>query len=424
MYVYVLNRHGEPLMPCSPRKARTMLRDHKATVVRRTPFTIRLLHGCSGYTQRITLGIDAGSRKIGLSACTKKHELFVAEVKPRNDVVALLSARRELRRTRRNRKTRFRAPRFDNRIRNKRGGWVAPSVEVKIQEHITAIKRTCAILPISKVIVETAEFDGGFLRNMKKNPPLPTSPDFYIKSRYHEYNVRQHILHLDNYTCRCCSAHPTPNAPVKLRVLSAESVFVGEGFTDSHITLCEKCHELLLTEPKFLCTKGVEPRRPKAPFKGVMRKTLMKRLRAELSLPITETYGYITKLHRESFSFPKAPTTDARCITCTLNAQPSDTLYRIRALRRHNRQLHRANHSKGNVRKNNQSPYELFGFRLWDKVLFRGQECFISGRRAKGSFALKSLDGEKVSDGITYRSLVLVEKATNYLIERVPVNQP
>ena len=139
--VYVLNRHGRPLMPCTPAKARHLLDAGKAKVRHRTPFTIQLLYG------------STGSKTIGLSAATETEELFSAEVKPRNDVVELMSARRQFRRARRNRTTRYRKPRFDNRVRSKHKGWLAPSVEVKIQEHMTAI------LPVSKVVVETAEFD-------------------------------------------------------------------------------------------------------------------------------------------------------------------------------------------------------------------------------------------------------------------------
>ena len=151
--VYVLNRHGRPLMPCTPAKARHLLDAGKAKVRHRTPFTIQLLYGSTGYTQEVILGVDAGSKTIGLSAATETEELFSAEVKPRNDVVELMSARRQFRRARRNRTTRYRKPRFDNRVRSKHKGWLAPSVEVKIQEHMTAI------LPVSKVVVETAEFD-------------------------------------------------------------------------------------------------------------------------------------------------------------------------------------------------------------------------------------------------------------------------
>ena len=104
--VYVINKHGRPLMPCSPAKARHLLDAGKAKVKKRTPFTIQLLFGSTGYTQEVILGVDAGSKTIGLSASAETEELLSAEVKPRNDVVDLLSTHREFRRARRNRKTR------------------------------------------------------------------------------------------------------------------------------------------------------------------------------------------------------------------------------------------------------------------------------------------------------------------------------
>ena len=97
-YAYVLNKRGEPLMPCSPGKARILLKQQKACVVKRTPFTIKLLHGSAGYKQPITLGVDAGSKHVGLSASTEKRELYSEEFTPRNDVVELLSTRRQNRR--------------------------------------------------------------------------------------------------------------------------------------------------------------------------------------------------------------------------------------------------------------------------------------------------------------------------------------
>ena len=148
--VYVISRLGHPLMPCSPAKARHLLDDKKAKVVKRTPFTIRLLYGSTKYIQPVILGVDAGSKTIGLLASTVKEELFAAEVMPRNDVVENLSTRRAFRRARRNRTTRYREPRSDNRVRSNHECWLAPSVKVKIQEHITSIKRVCTILPVTK----------------------------------------------------------------------------------------------------------------------------------------------------------------------------------------------------------------------------------------------------------------------------------
>ena len=130
MYVYVINKHGQPVMPCRPRMARVLLQEGKAAVVKQVPFTIRLLYGSSGYKQPVSLGMDAGSRHIGIAATTGKKVLYAEELKPRNDVVKLLSVRRQNRRARRGRKTRYRQARFNNRVSSKPKGWIAPSVEV------------------------------------------------------------------------------------------------------------------------------------------------------------------------------------------------------------------------------------------------------------------------------------------------------
>ena len=113
--VYVLNKNNEPVMPCSERKARLLLKQGRAVIYRKDVFTIKLINGSYGYKQHITLGVDCGSKHIGVSATTDKQELFSANAELRNDVVKLLSDRRMLRRSRRFRKTRYRKPRFDNR---------------------------------------------------------------------------------------------------------------------------------------------------------------------------------------------------------------------------------------------------------------------------------------------------------------------
>ena len=138
--VYVLNSNGQPLMPTERHgKVRRMLKSGKAKVVNRCPFTIQLTYESGTETQPIVLGVDAGSKHVGFSACTNKEELYSAEMRPRNDVVDLLSDRRQYRRGRRSRKTRYREARFDNRVHSKPKGWLAPSVEVKIQEHISKV---------------------------------------------------------------------------------------------------------------------------------------------------------------------------------------------------------------------------------------------------------------------------------------------
>ncbi|MDI3236504.1 RRXRR domain-containing protein, partial [Exiguobacterium antarcticum] len=115
MFVFVLNHHGEPLMPCKPSKARKLLHNSKAKLVKQTPFTIQLLFGSSGYKQEISLGVDAGTKHIGFSATTSTKVLLEGEVQLRTDIQDLLATRRAMRSARRSRKTRYRQARFLNR---------------------------------------------------------------------------------------------------------------------------------------------------------------------------------------------------------------------------------------------------------------------------------------------------------------------
>ena len=418
-YVYVLNKHGEPLMPCSPRKARILLKQQKARVLKRTPFTIKLLHGSAGYKQPITLGVDAGSKHVGLSASTEKRELYSEEFTPRNDVVDLLSTRRELRSSRRYRKTRYRAPRFDNRVHSKHKGWLAPSVEVKIQEHITVIKRICRILPVALVRVETAEFDTQRLKAMLEGRPLPVGTDYQLGEMYDEYNVRQYVLRCDNYTCQCCGAHPTVKKPIKLHVHHLESRKVGGNAPNNLITLCSACHGNFHKGKVTLDSKKRGKSLRDTAFMGIMRNTLMARLKDELPIPVQWTYGYITKMRREQNDIKKSHTNDALCIANHPKAQHCENSYCSKAVRHHNRQIHKAKTLKGGIRKLNQAAYIVKGFRLWDKVLYSGQECFISGRRSSGYFALKKLDGTIITNSASFKKLQLLEPANSYLVERM-----
>lgn len=242
MYVYVINKHGKPLMPCKPQKARVLLQTGKATVVKRTPFTIKLKYGSSGYRQPISLGVDAGSKHIGIAATTEKKVLYAEELQPRNDVVKLLSTRRQNRRTRRSRKVRHRQTRFNNRVHSKHKGWLAPSVEVKIQEHISAILRVQRLLPITEIHVETAEFDTQRLKAMLEGKPLPVGKDYQLGEIYDTYNTRQYVLKRDEYKCQCCGAH---GDGVKLHVHHKESRLIGGNAPGNLITLCSKCHKAI-----------------------------------------------------------------------------------------------------------------------------------------------------------------------------------
>lgn len=127
--VYVLNKNKKPLMPCKPAKARNLLKNKKAKVINRKPFTIQLLYWSTGYKQDISLGVDAGSKFVGLSATTTEKELYASTVELRDDVSKNIATRAQNRRGRRCRKTRYYPARFNNRKKSE--GWVAPSINIK-----------------------------------------------------------------------------------------------------------------------------------------------------------------------------------------------------------------------------------------------------------------------------------------------------
>lgn len=418
MYVYVINKHGQPVMPCKPQKARVLLQKHKATVVKQVPFTIRLLYGSSGYKQSISLGMDAGSKHIGIAATTEKKVLYAEELKPRNDVVKLLSVRRQNRRTRRNRKTRYRQARFDNRVSSKPKGWIAPSVEVKIQEHISAVLRIQKMLPIAEIHVETAEFDTQRLKAAEEGKPLPVGTDYQKGEMYDQYNVRQYVLFRDGYKCKCCGKH---GDVVKLHVHHKESRQTGGDAPDNLITLCKECHKALhagtIELPDGKAKRGKSYR--DAAFMGIMRKAMVSKLRELVDVPVTETYGYITKYHRELYHIEKSHINDAIMISRNFEFVPDDTYYVSEAVRHHNRQLHKNTILKGGVRKFNQAPHVVKNFRLFDLVRYENNYYYVFGRRKSGFMDIRTLDGKKINKGsISNKRLKFVSTSKGILVER------
>ena len=175
-------------MSCSAAKARILLKEKKAVVQRRTPFTIQLIIATGETVQPVILGVDCGYKHIGLSASSAKAELYASEVELRQDITDLLSARRELRRARRSRKTRYRAPCFDNRVRSKRAGWFAPSIENRINAHLSRIGAVLQLLPVSKIVVETAAFDIQEIQN-----PGIEGTGYQQGAQLRFWNVREYV---------------------------------------------------------------------------------------------------------------------------------------------------------------------------------------------------------------------------------------
>lgn len=394
-------------MSTTPSKARRLLKENKARVVKRTPFTIQLFYSTGETKQDITLGVDAGSKTIGLSASTIKEELFSSEIALRTDIVDLLSCRRETRRTRRNR-LRYRKARFLNRVKSKNKGWLAPNIEHKINTHLRVIKDVYKILPISKIVVEVANFD---IQKIK-NPDIK-DVDYQQGEQLGFWNVREYVLFRDGHKCQ----GKTKCTNKILNVHHIESRKTGGDAPNNLVTLCEDCHKAYHKgELKLNLKRG--QRFKDATFMGVMRWAFYNKLK-ELYNNVSLTYGYITKNTRIRNNLPKEHRVDAYCIAGNLDAKLSETWYFQKKVRCHNRQIHKANILKGGKKKLNQAPFEVKGFRLFDKVRFENEDYFIFGRRISGQFDIRDLNGNKVNKGsISCKKLRLLQKRKTMLIER------
>lgn len=406
--VYVISKNGQPLMPTENHaKVRILLKTKKAKVIKRCPFTIQLAYDGTNYTQDVALGVDAGSKHIGLSVTTKDKVLFESNVELRNDIVNLLSTRRQNRRSRRNRKTRYRKPRFNNR--KCKDGWLAPSVQNKVNTHLAVIRKAHEILPISKIIVEVASFD---IQKIKK--PAISGTEYQQGERLDFWNVREYVLFRDGHTCQCCKGKSKDKI---LNVHHIESRKIGGDAPNNLITLCETCHtgyhKGTVKLPKTI-RRGMSFR--DATFMGIMRWAFYNKLK-ETYPNVSLTYGYITKNTRIESGLSKDHCIDARCISGNPKAVSDGMVYYQKKVRCHNRQIHKNTLLKGGNRKRNQAPYEVMGFRLYDKVKWKAQNCFIFGRRSTGRMDLRFLDGTKINASVGYKNLRLLEMRKNTLIE-------
>src|SRR5713226_5225139 len=382
VFVYVLTCHRQPLMPCQPRKARLLLKEGKAKVVKMVPFTIQLLYGSSGYKQEFSLGVDAGTQHIGVSATTEQKVLFEAEVKPRTDIQELLATRRQYRCARRSRKTRYRKARFLNR--KKRDGWLAPSVQHKGDAHLTTIRMVHSLLPIRKTTIEVAQFDIQKIRN-----PGIEGEGYQQGPQLDFWNVREYVLARDGHVCQWC--HGKSKDPI-LNIHHIESRKTGGDSPDNLITLCETCHDLIhRTHQEHKIERKRSTFRDAAQM-GIMRWHIYEQTKAMLQ-NVHLTYGYITKHTRISHHLEKSHLIDARCISGHPLAEPNGTWYLIKLVRRNNRQLHKATIRKGGKRQRSTAPKEVHGVRLFDCVRYQGTTCFVFGRRSSGYFDLRALDG-------------------------------
>ncbi|WP_291566682.1 MULTISPECIES: HNH endonuclease [unclassified Clostridium] len=221
------------------------------------------------------------------------------------------------------------------------------------------------------------------------------------------------MLFRDGHKCQHCKGKSKDNI---LNVHHIESRKTGGDSPDNLICLCETCHKKYHQGKLELKLKRGKSFKDAA-FIGIMRWSFYNRLK-EIYPNVKMTYGYITKTTRIENNLSKEHRVDARCISENPLVKPLDYCYYIKQVRKHNRQIHKANILKGGKKKLNQAPYEVKGFRLFDKVKYDGKECFIFGRRSSGYFDLRKLDGEIIHRSANYKKIKLLDIRKSLLWER------
>ena len=385
MFVYVISKDGQPLMPTSRfGKVRRLLKNKKAKVIRSCPFTIKLLYKPESLiVQEIVLGQDTGSKHVGTACVANDKVLYQSEVTLRDDIKKKMDNRRIFRKNRKYRKTRYRKSRFLNRANSTKKDRLPPSVRSKVQSHIDEIEFCKKILPISKIVLEVSQFD----THLIKNPALINETvkrwgyqegfDYGYSSR------REAVLNRDNYTCQCCG-----KKHVRLEV--HHIIFKSMGGTDDErnlITLCEKCHKAIHDGILILTKKPKKLNLKYATQMSIIRSQLLK-----IYPDAIETFGFVTKENRNNLNLQKEHFIDA-CVIASAGKKfkQSNWLFKKRRVARQNRQL-----CKG-VRGEKQIPVrKVLGFRKFDKVEYLKEICFIKARRSSGFFALMDIDNNTI----------------------------
>ena len=349
---------------------------------------------------------------MGTACIANNKVLYQSRIELRTDIKSKMDSRRQARRFRRNRKTRYRKSRFLNRANSTRKDRLPPSIKHKVQAHIDEIAFCKSILPISKIVLEVSQFD----THLMKNPALLSEKLKhwgYQKGFNYEFSSRREaILHRDNYTCQVCG-----KKHVRLEVHHV--IPRSKGGTDDEnnlITLCEDCHEavhngkiVLTKQPKKLNLKY-------ATHMNIIRSQLLK-----IYHEAVETFGFVTKENRNHLSLPKAHFIDA-CVIASggKEFELNDEIFYKRRVAKQNRQM-----CKG-VRGEKKIPLgKIFGFRKFDKVKYLGKEYFIKARRSTGNFVLMDIFGNNLDfrsiggkQNPSYKTLKRLNARKNILIER------
>jgi hypothetical protein len=398
MKVFVLSQAGKPLMPTTPRRARKWLKEKRARVVRKEPFTIRLRFGTREHVQAVKVGVDTGSKVVGIAATTKSEVVFQAEIHLRDNIVEKMVQRRQYRRNRRSRKTRYRPARWANRRRS--DGWLPPSVRSKCDATTKAVRFVASFLPVRQVNVEIASFDS----QRMQHPEIAGIA--YQQGELFGYELREYLLEKWQRTCVYCG---NKDVPFQIEHILPKS----RGGSDraSNLTLaCEPCN---VRKGRQTAEEFGYPEiqaRARVPLKDAaqvssLKTAVVQHLQAIFGEEqVRTTFGYETKYKRiQVLDLPKSHANDAVAIACEMGevVKPLESVYQICYLARGQYQRFNGPCSQHKC----WAPRKVRGFKLYELVRTKGVVGYIAGRREKGSFVIKEVTSGKKLAEVTPRKL-------------------
>ncbi|MDT9181388.1 RNA-guided endonuclease IscB [Limnospira sp. PMC 289.06] len=312
-HVFVLDTNRRPLTPCQPGVARSLLKAGKASVFRRYPFTIILNKEVDANPEPLELKLDPGSKVTGIALKQGNRIIFAAELQHRGQqIVEALRSRRQLRRSRRNRKTQYRPARFLNRTRPQ--GWLAPSLQHRVDTLMTWVNRFRRLAPVGRIVQELVRFD----LQLMENPEI--SGVEYQQGALQGYEVREYLLEKWGRTCAYCGAKHVP-----LEVEHIQPRSKGGSDRVSNLTIaCHSCNQakgngdirdFLSGQPDVLSRLLRQAKSPLNDAAAVnsTRWALFKALKATGLRVTTGTAGQ-TKFNRLRLNLPKAHWLDAACV--------------------------------------------------------------------------------------------------------------
>ncbi len=418
-FVFVLDTNKQPLSPCTPGMARSLLKAEKAAVFRQYPFTIILKKKVKPKEiKSCQLKLDPGSKTTGIAILQDTRLIWAAELTHKGQQIKdSLESRRSLRRGRRGRKTRYRKPRFLNRTRAK--GWLAPSLQHRVLTTMTWVNRLIKLCPISSIAMELVKFDCHKLQN----PEI--SGVEYQHGTLEQYEVREYLLEKFNRTCAYCGAKDIP-----LEVEHIKPKSKGGSNRVSNLAIaCVPCNQAKsnLDIREFLAQKPSLLKRilaqAKAPLKdaaavNTTRWKLFNTLK-KTGLTVTTGTGGCTKFNRTQQGLEKRHYLDAACVGNTpkleiLTNQPLLIKYAGHG----NRQMCGTNKYGFPIRhRSNQRIHQ--GFQTGDiikAIVTKGKKIgSYTARvlvRASGSFDISTASGRVA--GISYKYCSHIHKKDGY----------